>query len=452
MRTLLITQTRPDGLSRTWRLRARDGVATLGASRLADLPSVDSSSSGIMGAFHNQNDQWIWIPMGTDLEAAPVVLNEGTEIKLPESALSVRLLERETDLVGRLLADREGGDNRQERELEVLSHNGRVIRARLVGKSDPGPADTPKAPGLEVHRRKVSIESDRPLRRAPANTLDSETRRGALIVAAFGALFSLAAIFGPKAQPAVIAALPPLPPRMTVSLEAIKKPEAAPKQQPSSTAASATPSGTSARVAGAVSALQVGRVSKLLGKVSAHAAKSREVIVAHGKKAGEGSSARAMASLGQVDAGSGDWAAKGGRDVSVGTVGRGSGRGLAGVAGLQAGRTGSGGVGLIEDESDVSGGLDREVIAGIIRSQLGQILYCYERQLSAFPDLFGKVAVRFTIDATGAVESQKIGDTTLKNASVESCILSRVASWKFPTPKGGMKVQVTYPFMFKSTN
>jgi TonB family protein len=83
---------------------------------------------------------------------------------------------------------------------------------------------------------------------------------------------------------------------------------------------------------------------------------------------------------------------------------------------------------------------------------LGQIRYCYERQLSASPDLYGKVAVKFVIGAAGEVTSQQIGSSTLKNAMVEGCILRRVARWKFPNPKGGTSVIVTYPFLFKSLN
>ena len=136
----------------------------------------------------------------------------------------------------------------------------------------------------------------------------------------------------------------------------------------------------------------------------------------------------------------------------VSTAGVGGGRGVAGLGGgLGQGKTGSGGVNLIEDESEIIGGLDREVIAQYIKSQLGQILYCYERQLSATPELYGKVAVKFTISGSGQVETQSINDTTLRNTSVESCILSKVARWKFPEPRGGTKVLVTYPFLFKST-
>src|SRR5690606_35732929 len=119
---------------------------------------------------------------------------------------------------------------------------------------------------------------------------------------------------------------------------------------------------------------------------------------------------------------------------------------------LSGGNVGQSGVNLLEDESEVAGGLDKEVIADFIRRHIGHILYCYERSLSANPNLFGKVSVRFVIGATGQVETQKIGESTLKEAKVESCILNKVAQWKFPTPKGGVQVMVTYPFLFKTTN
>jgi TonB family protein len=62
------------------------------------------------------------------------------------------------------------------------------------------------------------------------------------------------------------------------------------------------------------------------------------------------------------------------------------------------------------------------------------------------------VKVRFTISGDGGVDSQSVAQTTLKSAMVEECILRRIATWKFPTPKGGTKVLVSYPFLFKSVN
>lgn len=158
------------------------------------------------------------------------------------------------------------------------------------------------------------------------------------------------------------------------------------------------------------------------------------------------------AGVARLDGPTTDFRAMAGSKVS-GKVGGGS---LSGGTGsgtqLSAGATGNSGVGLLEEEGDVTGGLDKEVIAAFIRKNIGHILYCYERSLSANPNLFGKVAVKFTIGGTGTVETQKIGESTLRNGQVESCILEKISHWKFPEPKGGMKVVVTYPFLFKTTN
>lgn len=121
-------------------------------------------------------------------------------------------------------------------------------------------------------------------------------------------------------------------------------------------------------------------------------------------------------------------------------------------ADMAVGSVGNGEVGVIDEESVIDGGLDREVIAAVIKESLGQIRYCYERHLSADPNLNGKVQVKFTIGAAGLVTAQEIGVTTLKSAMVEGCILRRVARWKFPLPKGGTSVVVTYPFLFKALN
>ena len=103
-----------------------------------------------------------------------------------------------------------------------------------------------------------------------------------------------------------------------------------------------------------------------------------------------------------------------------------------------------------DEETSIEGGLDRDAIAEVIKRNLGQIRYCYERQLSSNPDLYGKVLVKFVIGADGLLAQQKIDNSTLKNDMVEGCILRRMGGWKFPLPKGGTMVRVSYPFLFKA--
>jgi TonB family protein len=96
----------------------------------------------------------------------------------------------------------------------------------------------------------------------------------------------------------------------------------------------------------------------------------------------------------------------------------------------------------------VVGGLDKDVIAKIIRQHQNEIKYCYESELNKNPSLAGKVAVAFTIDPTGAVSDASVTESTLGNSTAESCMLSRIRRWKFPEPKGGGVVAVTYPWLF----
>ncbi|MEW6056234.1 MAG: AgmX/PglI C-terminal domain-containing protein [Bdellovibrionota bacterium] len=129
-------------------------------------------------------------------------------------------------------------------------------------------------------------------------------------------------------------------------------------------------------------------------------------------------------------------------------LGKGSGTGIGSGVGQGIGR---GSYKLVEEESIVDGGLDKSVIEAVIRNNLGQIKYCYERQLVAEPDLFGKVVVLWQINANGSVEAQSIKQTTLNSPPVEQCMLGKISGWKFPQPKNGTRVTVSYPFLFKST-
>jgi hypothetical protein len=320
---------------------------------------------------------------------------------------------------------------------------------------------------VEVSQRTLSLEDAAHMGRfSPSQLVDEDSKKGVVFMLGAAALLITVGIFGPKADHTVaVHEQPKVAQKIIVKTELKpkrKKVEAAqPKQQvvvqqqaaPSAPKVEMPTSGGGGKLANMMKSISDGRISKLIGKVSAQGAKSSNVMFAQGVKAGSAPSGRGLAAVGNIERSGRDWGAAGnGSGVMISTAGKGGGKNASGMGGLAAGGTGNAGVGLIEEEGEITGGLDREIIAQYIKSKLGQILYCYERQLSANPDLFGKVAVKFTIGGSGQVEQQIIGDTTLKNATVEGCILNRVAAWKFPAPQGGTKVLVTYPFLFKSTN
>jgi hypothetical protein len=206
--------------------------------------------------------------------------------------------------------------------------------------------------------------------------------------------------------------------------------------------------GTSTKV---ISKIKASGLTQLIGKIAKRAGKSSSWTVAASSDKNP-ATGQTFTTLGGTASGAGNKAAQGFKIKGVGTNGVAGGGQYKEGSQMNGGTTGNAEVGVIEEETLVDGGLDREIIASIIRQHLGEIRYCYERQLSANPDIYGKVAVKFIIGSAGEVTSQQVGTTTLRNAMVEGCILRRIARMKFPAPKGGTSVIVTYPFLFKSLN
>jgi hypothetical protein len=142
---------------------------------------------------------------------------------------------------------------------------------------------------------------------------------------------------------------------------------------------------------------------------------------------------------------------------SGGRVEGGGGYGTRGKAG--GGRPGYGSMNMggtaaayfepVQEEALVEGGLDKDQIAAVINRHLGEVIYCYEKGLQVSPKLNGRVGVRFMINGGGAVSTASLASSSLNNAKVEGCIMSRLRTWKFPKPVGGVNVKVTYPFVLK---
>lgn len=96
----------------------------------------------------------------------------------------------------------------------------------------------------------------------------------------------------------------------------------------------------------------------------------------------------------------------------------------------------------------IVGGLPRAVVGRIIQRYWSQLKYCYEQQLGRDPNLYGKITVTFTIGAEGRVTEAQILQSTMHDTNVEQCVLRTVRRIRFPVPRGGGQVIVTYPFMF----
>jgi hypothetical protein len=102
--------------------------------------------------------------------------------------------------------------------------------------------------------------------------------------------------------------------------------------------------------------------------------------------------------------------------------------------------------GTLRTEMDPA--LSRDEIDAVIQRNQTHIRYCYQRELGTQPRLRGKVTVRLVITRDGTVSSASIESSTLNHAEVESCVTEKLMRLKFPEPRGGNIVVVSYPFIF----
>lgn len=132
----------------------------------------------------------------------------------------------------------------------------------------------------------------------------------------------------------------------------------------------------------------------------------------------------------------------------TGENGKGLGYGQGGTANV-AGQ-GSSFVSLDTKEALVEEGLTADEVGRVIHSHLSEIRYCYESAMLRNPSVEGKVLVDFKIRSTGMVKTAVVKDSTVSDANLEQCVISHLLKWKFPKPKGGIEVAVSYPFLFKT--
>lgn len=488
MKQLFIEQHTTTGERKVWKLSGDKSQYTFGTSRTADIVSIDSSLESWEGIFEFRDNNWCYVSMNSTshkAESGPLtsVNSETSEVKFKISKLLLSEVTKSIELNKFHIAPPIASKNVKKFQIFQVCFGDEVVETQIIPfnrkytsrtlstavKIEPIPSSSWNVSKHgEFTLKQKSIEVEKPTQLFSLRMedfIERESKVGIAALLTFCLVFALTFTLIPKTEryipvskkaiARVIITEPVQPLKKEKTKVAVKDetqkltaPVEAPKVESSG---DTQPAKT--KVAGMLKNLNSGRISSLLSKVSSQGARSKTVILSDGVVAGSGPSGRALAALGKIEKSGDDWSQdSGSRGLKISTNGIGGGKNVSNFAALSGGKVGKGGVGLIEDESEVVGGLDREEIANYIRTQLGQILYCYERQLSANKELFGKVSVKFTISGSGKVETQTVSDTTLKNTTVEGCMLNKIASWKFPAPRGGTKVIVTYPFLFKSTN
>lgn len=114
--------------------------------------------------------------------------------------------------------------------------------------------------------------------------------------------------------------------------------------------------------------------------------------------------------------------------------------------------TGGHGQGKIGAASEMRGTIERAEIQRVVRANVQQVQLCYEQGLTRQPSLEGRIVVKFVVAKTGTVAAVAIPESTLRERSVEQCIVGAAMKWTFPKPTGEGLATFTYPFILKPGN
>jgi hypothetical protein len=136
----------------------------------------------------------------------------------------------------------------------------------------------------------------------------------------------------------------------------------------------------------------------------------------------------------------------------VGTLGRGTGNAAYGAGTGNLGKKVDRDVKISQGRPIIMGSLDKEIIRRVVREHMAQIRYCYEKELTRTPGIYGKIVMKWIINGNGKVTQAKVAQTQMKNKNVENCMARKIRTWRFPKPKGGGIVIVNYPFVFKQSS
>lgn len=93
------------------------------------------------------------------------------------------------------------------------------------------------------------------------------------------------------------------------------------------------------------------------------------------------------------------------------------------------------------------GSLLKSVIREVIGRNIESVRRCYREARGAWPELEGRVVLKFVIRPDGKVGDVAIVDNDTRVDAVACCIRGTTRGWVFPPPEGGGRVVVTYPFV-----
>ncbi|PRP96349.1 AgmX/PglI C-terminal domain-containing protein [Enhygromyxa salina] len=97
---------------------------------------------------------------------------------------------------------------------------------------------------------------------------------------------------------------------------------------------------------------------------------------------------------------------------------------------------------------DVVGDVDKKSVSATIRRRMPGLEACYEKALRSNQSLKGKMTYTITINPSGRVTDVDIEDDTVGDASVRSCTIAKIKSWRFLSEGAEESSEVTFSVAF----
>lgn len=97
---------------------------------------------------------------------------------------------------------------------------------------------------------------------------------------------------------------------------------------------------------------------------------------------------------------------------------------------------------------EIIGSMDKRAIQKAVQRYKSDLDACYADALSQNKDLKGDITFAWIISSAGNVTSAVIKESTLNHKDLETCLIDKIKTWKFPASNDGGMAQVTYPMSF----
>lgn len=97
--------------------------------------------------------------------------------------------------------------------------------------------------------------------------------------------------------------------------------------------------------------------------------------------------------------------------------------------------------------SVTASGLTPESVKTVVQKNVARYRACYDTGLRGTPALKGRVMVRMTIDASGAIASAEDAGSDMPDSTVTSCVFGTLGTLTFPQPEAG-SATATVPIVF----